>query len=167
MILFKPVEEEHLEQFKNWRNDLMRYFRQFRLLNSLDQREWIETMTDNNLMYAIYEHDDLIGCAGLTHIDWINRQAELSFYIGGVYCDYRTSQIIYKLLQEAFDRYAMKRSWVEIYDYDPKEEYLISSGMVKEAEIRSTKYSDGKWHDSYIYSMLDYEWRELNGTGNG
>jgi len=167
MIHLKPVEEEHLEPFKNWRNDLMKYFRQDRLINHLGQKDWYESMNGYCIMYSIYEYEELIGCAGLTYLDWTNRQAELSFYIGGVYCDYRTSQIIYKLLQEAFDRYGMKRAWAEIYDYDPKCEYLISSGLVKEAEMRSTKYSDGKWHDSYIYSMLDHEWRELNDTRNG
>jgi RimJ/RimL family protein N-acetyltransferase len=38
---------------------------------------------------------------------------------------------------------------------------LEKSGMKREAHLREHKWSKGKWRDSYLYAILEQEWKQL------
>jgi RimJ/RimL family protein N-acetyltransferase len=37
--------------------------------------------------------------------------------------------------------------------------------MRREAQLRETVYKEGKWLDTYIYGILNDEWRDTEETG--
>ena len=75
--------------FRDWRNtvDFRKHFREVRELSLVDQEKWFESLQSSkhiNFMFAIVELETnkVIGAAGLLYIDWVNRSADFSFYIG-------------------------------------------------------------------------------------
>ena len=92
----RAIEESDLPQLLAWRNqpEYRQYFREFHELSSTNQRGWYESRVlrdPNTIMFAIVRLADgkLLGACGLCYIDWVNRHADFSIYIGegGVYID--------------------------------------------------------------------------------
>lgn len=44
---------------------------------------------------------------------------------------------------------------------------LKKTGMRQEGHLREHKWQKGKWRDSYLYAILDHEWKRLNAAGVG
>jgi len=41
---------------------------------------------------------------------------------------------------------------------------LEKTGMQREGHFRKHKWAKGKWRDSFLYAILDYEWKQLAST---
>ena len=85
----RAIEREDLPALVAWRNqpEYRRFFREYRELSSLHQENWFENkvMGDSHMvMFSIVElsSKELLGACGLCYIDWINRNADFSIYIG-------------------------------------------------------------------------------------
>ena len=83
-----PLENEDLEFLRTWRNNpnFRQYFREYREISKDMQAEWYKrTLNDKStIMFAVRRLSDnaLLGCCGLCYINWVNRNADLSLYIG-------------------------------------------------------------------------------------
>jgi RimJ/RimL family protein N-acetyltransferase len=130
----------------------MIYLRQPHLQNINDQLNWYNNT--NDIFYACLENDQVFGFFGLTYIDWINRKCELSF-INEHYVDYRSEFQIETAKKVCFRELNMNKLWAEIYDIDKKkQDVLTKCGFAKEALLKKTYFYDGKYKDSYIYSIF-------------
>jgi hypothetical protein len=161
----RAIEKQDLETLLMWRNqpELRRYFREFRELNSTQQLIWFEKcVLDNSKthMFSIceLESQNLIGACGLCYIDWVNRSADFSIYIGaeGLYIDDKYAHDAGDLMiRYAFDELNLHRLWAEIYNFDQiKMQYFSKLGFLLEGKFRDTHWAEGKWHDSLFYSLL-------------
>jgi RimJ/RimL family protein N-acetyltransferase len=151
LIEFIGVEKNHLEYFMNLRNKYKKYLRQSKILSMKDQCEWYENNKD--LIYTVIDENKVIGAAGFTYIDYINKKAELSF-ITENYIDERSSSILVMLQYIGFNELNFNKLWVEIYDFDTsKEKILIDCGFKKEAVLKDTYFHEN-YHDSYIYTKF-------------
>ena len=160
----RAIEKEDLSQLLLWRNDpnLRRYFREYRELNFDQQTDWFEQKVNNDIstkMFAIIDsRQNLLGAAGLCYIDWINRTADFSIYIGqdGIYIDEILAPDAAKILiKYGFEELGLNRLWSEIYDYDEaKVEFFNSLGFNLDGTHRQTHWSENKWHDSFFFSLL-------------
>lgn len=168
VVGLRAIEEKDLEVLLNWRNqpEYRRFFREYRELNRENQKKWFENkvMADEHTrMFSIIELDSeqLIGACGLCYIDWPNRCADFSIYIGkdNLYIDeiyaVDASNI---LINYGFDELNLHRLWTEIYDIDQKKKWLFASlGFVHEATHLSTHWTGGQWVDSWYYRLLKEE----------
>ena len=175
-ISLVPVEKLHLKMLKDWRNDeeLMKRNRQWRKLSNVDQENWFEDLYKNkyseNLMYVIQvrkegildnaeQYSIPVGVCGLCHIDYINRSAELSIYIGEEkYKDKRVDIIaINKLKHIAFNDMNLKNIWIEVYHTD-SESFIVmktllhEAGFVETGVVHNTINRYNNFYDSYFYS---------------
>lgn len=161
----RAIEAGDLPQLLAWRNDpqLRRYFREFRELNSTQQRQWFDSKVNGDpatRMFAIEElaTGRLLGACGLCYIDWVNRTADFSLYIGAddLYIDERLApDAAIGLLRYGFDELGMNRLWSEIYAFDaPKTALFQRLGFTLDGRHRSTHWAEGAWHDSLYYSLL-------------
>ena len=90
MITLRAIEKTDLELIKRWRNSpcVMPYCRQYRPLSSSDMLDWYDSLTNDkeyNLVNDLFviEWEGLpVGVGGFVRIDWRNRKAEVSFYVG-------------------------------------------------------------------------------------
>jgi RimJ/RimL family protein N-acetyltransferase len=161
--MLRAIEDRHLEQLREWRNELKQYFREYRELTQYDQAKWYEeVLTDHTkAMFEIVEQAELVGCCGLVNIDWKNRSAEISLYVSGNYVDDKIAPAALKdLMAYGFNDCGLHRLWVEVFDYDDKKARLLESAKFKEEGILAgTYFKLGKFHDSVIYSFLEDAWR--------
>ena len=85
-ITLAPLDHGDLATLQRFRNspEVYEHVRQRRLLTMADMENWWEMLAADCgrtvRMFAIKANGTVIGCAGLTSIDWINRRAELSVY---------------------------------------------------------------------------------------
>ena len=81
-VILTSVEEENLEQLRNWRNrpELRKYFREYREISKTMQKRWFEKINNdpNQVNFEIRTLDNqlLIGHCGLYYINWIIKSAE-------------------------------------------------------------------------------------------
>jgi RimJ/RimL family protein N-acetyltransferase len=178
----RAIEAGDLPQLLAWRNDprLRRYFREYRELNLTQQRQWFDSKVNGDAatrMFAIVERgglrdgpvpgvpavhgesaERLLGACGLCYIDWVNRTADFSIYIGAddLYIDERYApDAAVAMIDYGFDELGLNRLWSEIYSFDaPKQKFFDALGFTLDGRHRQTHWAEGAWHDSLYYSLL-------------
>jgi hypothetical protein len=161
----RAIEEGDLAQLLIWRNrpELRRYFREYRELNSTQQRQWFDSKVNGDpatRMFAIIhmDTDTLLGAAGLCYIDWVNRTADFSIYIGheGLYIDDNLApDAATAMIGYAFDELGLNRLWSEIYAFDTAKTRVFDKlGFRLDGLHRQTHWAEGAWHDSLFFSLL-------------
>ena len=160
----RAIEKDDLPRLLAWRNrpDLRRYFREYRELNIQQQVNWFENKVNNDIgtrMFSIVDsQQELLGAAGLCYIDWINRTADFSIYIGknGLYIDELLAPDAAKvMIKYAFEELGINRLWSEIYSFDhAKVKFFKSLGFNLDGTHRQTHWAENSWHDSFFFSLL-------------
>ena len=173
-VNLRAIERKDLEQLQSWRNNskFRQYFREYRELSFDNQIQWFEqyVINDRNtLMFGIEDANTnkLVGVNGLCYINWVNRTADLSLYIGweNVYIDEGKNgyarNSLKLLLDYAFLTLNLNKVWTEIYDTDIKKIALFEDfGMHLDGQLRENNFSNGIFIDSRIYSLLAREWTQ-------
>ena len=169
LLSLRAVEEEDLKRLQEWRNNakFRRHFREHRELNMRQQQVWFEEKVvkdDSTLMFSVRrnEDDELMGCCGLVYINWVHRNADLSLYIGweDVYIDTQgyADESVNLLLDYGFRVLGLHKIWTELYEFDEKKKKLFDRfGFRQDGVLRQNYWSDGKWWDSIILSILAQE----------
>ncbi len=161
----RAIESTDLSILLEWRNqpEFRKYFREYRELNMESQKRWFETKVqgdEHTRMFSIVEIEssELIGACGLCYIDWPNRCADFSIYIGKnkLYIDDVYAVDAGRVLIDyGFKELNLYRLWSEIYEIDEKKKELFERlGFAKEAIHKSTHWTEGRWVDSWYYRLL-------------
>ena len=167
----RAIEKSDLFILLKWRNqpEYRRFFREYRELSSINQEKWFESrvLQDKNTeMFSIIDlsSNELIGACGLCYIDWINRNADVSIYIGkdNLYIDDFFAVDTMKLIIEyAFDELNLHRLWTELYDFDEKKIKLFKKLDFKlEGRHKETHWTEGMWHDSIFFGKIRKEGKD-------
>jgi len=167
-VVLESVDEEHIEQFRAWRNtpELRKYFREYREISKRMQHAWFDKINKdvNQVNFSIKEKQTkkLIGHCGLYYINWINKTAEFGIYVGDK--SYRKggfgSDSLRCLIRYGFDDLNLNKIWCEVYDNNNSIEVYKHLGFVFEGTMRENYYNEGKYWDSHIMSILKREWNE-------
>lgn len=166
-IGLRQLEREDLAQARDWRNDsaIRERTREYAPLNMLNQGRWLESLLNRqNLMFAIVARQPtstFIGVCGLAHVDWQNRSAEFSYYIGDKQARGKgyARHVAYLLFEYGFREIGLHRIWGEIYGIaDDILKIDTRLGFTHEATLRETYFCKGRYWDSYIVSMIDRDW---------
>jgi len=132
----RAIEENDLDQLMQWRNNpnLRKYFREATELNSINQKKWFNMINDKNSIHKMFaiikkDTDELMGACGLCYIDWVNRSADFSIYLGyeNIYIDKKYAiDAANCMIDYGFDILNLHRLWAEIYSIDePKEKFFF------------------------------------------
>jgi len=155
----RAIEESDLPMLLAWRNtpEMRQFFREHRELNLAQQLKWFESTVNsdpNTKMFAICELNTgkLLGACGLCYIDWINRSADFSIYIGydALYMDSHFAPDAAKTLRAyAFGQLGLHRLWAEVYSFDIKKiDFFNDLKFMLDGRHRQTHRHNGSWHDS-------------------
>ena len=161
----RAIEEKDLEELLSWRNkpEFRRFFREYRELNYTQQIAWFENKVNNDLstrMFSIVDLESgiLLGACGLCYIDWINRTADFSIYIGydDLYIDLKFApDAASALIQYAYNELCLNRLWSEVYSFDFKKiKFFKDLNFTLDGTHRQTHWAEGQWVDSLFFSLL-------------
>jgi len=91
----------------------------------------------------------------LCYLNWINRSADLSLYIG--YDELYIDNLGYAeessrlLFDYAFNQLGIHKIWTEIYEFDVKKKELYDFlGFKTDGILRDNYYYSGRWWNSLI-----------------
>jgi RimJ/RimL family protein N-acetyltransferase len=163
LVGLRAVEAVDLPVLLEWRNDPenRKYFREWRELNFQHQMEWFQNhvMSESSpVMFAIVSLEDgtLLGACGLTYIDWVHRNSELSIYVGKGYLDDVVApEALDLLVNYGLNEAGLHRLYIRVYDYDEKRKELArNAGFILEGKLREAHFCNGSFHDECVYGFL-------------
>lgn len=165
---FRALEDSDLQLLYEWRNNtsFRAYFREHREMSLYQIKDWYYSMIKNNNteMFCIIDllRDKMVGMAGFTSIDFINRHADIHFYIGhdNAWIDSTYSLKIFpSLLEYGFYNFNFHKLWTEVYAIDSQKlSFFKHFNFQIDASFRDHYFHDGKYHDSHILSLLRCEY---------
>lgn len=174
MIILKAIERKDLETIRQWRNTWKSYFRQYKELTEADQEKWFNSdFRGTDIMFGIYENNEnnklikmitddidyLIGVCGLTYIDWKNRNADLSLYIGETYVDERALEALNLLFNYGFNELGLERIYNDLLIFDlKKRDILETAGMKIEGEMKNRYFKQGTYYNAVMLGITKEDW---------
>jgi len=169
-VYLRAVETPDLESLRTWRNipEFKRNFREYREISKAMQENWFHNIVNGDsqtIMFSICENKthELLGCCGLCYINWIQRNADLSLYIGyqKSYIDDngRAEEACRLLFDYGFHELGLHKIWTELYEYDTKKIDFFQKkfGFNVDGKLRDHHFMDGNWWASYMLSLLENE----------
>jgi RimJ/RimL family protein N-acetyltransferase len=163
----RAVEKSDLELLRDWRNitDFRKNFREVRELSMANQEKWFERLNNalqSDFMFMIVRLPDNVplGACGLLYTNWIIRSSDFSFYIGHenkyIDNDGYADEATRLLLDYGFKNLNLNKIWMELYEFDQKkiEFFTKKFGFVKDGLLRENCFENGKYHNSWIISLL-------------
>lgn len=168
-LYLKGLEKKDLADRHRWLNDaeITKYFTNLGAMPLSFEKllQWYHNLTDNEmeLHFSIFLKDHRhIGGAQLKMIDWKNRSAEFGMFIGEKihWGKGLGAQITRILVNYAFTTLNLHRLWLRV---DPENLAAIKcyqkAGFVHEGIFRQEVFRNNTYHDSWIMSLLQSEWK--------
>jgi len=167
-----PVQKEHIEAIRQWRNAQITILRQRRQISELEQINYFEKniwpsmllSEPNNILVSFLNHEKLIGYGGLVHTSWSDKRAEVSFLLDP---ERSTNELTYaKDFQQyfrmikriAFVNLKLNKLFTETFDIRPKHiELLEKSGFVREGVLREHVQIKGQLINLIIHGCLNHD----------
>lgn len=160
----RAIEGEDLPILLSWRNKphMRKFFREYREIGLDHQQQWYKKIVlgdDRVRMFAIVNHNhELLGACGLCYINWVDRNADFSIYLGkeDMYIDDKFAIDASKIMiKYGFEELNLHRLWAEIYDFDEAKTKMFEAlGFTLDGRHRETHWTNGKWCDSLFFSLL-------------
>jgi hypothetical protein len=154
-----------LKQFKaegdptRWQKyeEVMPYCRQYRPLSMQDMEEWYSKLNDDkdynltNDMFMLSYKDTKIGVGGFTRIDWRNRKAELSFYVGedSSRNQKTISSAIMAIVEYGFKTLNLWKIYFPVYSFNPNLP-MYQKVLKEEYTAKKEYYWEGKYWNRVI-----------------
>lgn len=164
-ISIVPIRLEDRFEIMKWRNEQMYHLRQNKLLNEKDQNNYFKNVIinlfdqkePNQILFSYLENGKCIGYGGLVHINWSDKNAEISFIMNTeLENDYFESHWItfLSLIEKlAFEELKFHKIYTYALDLRPKlYKALEYSSFKKEAVLNKHCLFDGKFINVVIHS---------------
>ncbi len=162
-----PIRFDDRYKIMKWRNEQIFHLRQDKLLSKLDQDYYFnntvtELFKNNNpdqLLFSFLKSNKCVGYGGLVHIDWLNKNAEISFVMN-TNDEFKYFKKYWKTFLEflefiAFGDLKFHKIYVYSFDLRPKlYEVLTESNYFKDAILKSHVLINHKFIDVVIYSKI-------------
>ena len=163
-----PIRFEDRYDIMKWRNEQIYHLRQTKPLTKGDQDTYFENIVaklfdqeqPNQILFSFLEDGICIGYGGLVHINWIDKNAEISFIMDTSLEKDRFQEIwqtylklieqvacsdlsLHKIYTYAFD---LRQHLYEIFEY---------CGFVLDARLAEHCFFNGKFIDVVIHSKCN------------
>ena len=155
-ITLAPISRADLSTLQRFRNlpEVYEHVRERRLLTMEDMEKWWEMLAADRgqtvRMFAVKNKETVIGCAGLTSIDWINRRAELSVY---TVPSKHEREAVLLVLSHAFRDLGLYRIEAETITHK-RADLCKALGFTCEGSRSQSYWRDGKFVDSMHWGLL-------------
>lgn len=156
----EPIRYEDRFLIMQWRNDQIYHLRQNKPLTIEDQNNYFENVIaklfvqekPNQLLFSFLKYDTCIGYGGLVHINWVDKNAEISFIMDTALEAIRFHKIwsnYLTLIEEvAFHELVFHKIYTYAFDLRPHlYEVFLNAGFDEEARLKD--------HILYLDTFVD------------
>ncbi len=163
-----PIRMEDRFLIMKWRNEQMYHLRQNELLNEEKQNRYFDNViskifieeSPDQILFSFLLNGEFVGYGGLVHINWLDKNAEISFLMNtdlenNYFEDYWINFL--NLIEKvAFDDLNLKKIYTYAYDLRPRLYKAIEfSGFNLEAKLKNHTLISGKYLDIVIHSKFN------------
>jgi len=162
-----PIRFEDRYEIMKWRNEQIYHLRQNKPLTQEIQDAYFENVVSrifdqeqpNQILFSFLENDICIGYGGLVHINWIDKNAEISFIVDTSmekdYFSFHWETYLGLIEKIAFEELRLHKIFTYAFDL---RQYLYkifeNSGFVQEARLKEHYYFKNKFIDVVIHGKL-------------
>lgn len=162
-----PIRDEDKYDIMQWRNDQIYHLRQSQPLTKESQDEYFRNVVQklfekeypDQLLFSYLENGICIGYGGLVHINWIDKNAEISFLINNEYelnLSFHWSIFLKLIVEVSFKDLCVHKIYTYAYDLRPKlYEVLEGSGFIREATLKEHCFFENKYIDVVIHAKTN------------
>lgn len=163
-----PIRMEDRYDIMQWRNEQIYHLRQAKPLSQEDQDAYFENVVaklfdkeqPNQILFSFLEDGVCIGYGGLVHINWLDKNAEISFIMDTCLEKDRFQEIwqpYLKLIEEvAFIDLSLHKIYTYAFDLRPHlYEALTNKGFFEDARLEEHTIFEGKTIDVLIHSKIN------------
>lgn len=162
-----PIRHEDRHKIMKWRNEQMYHLRQSQKLTREKQDKYFEEVISelfdqdkpDQILFSYLENENCIGYGGLVHINWIDRNAEISFIMATELekeCfQFHWQKYLGLIEQAAFKTLGLHKIYTYAFDLRPQL-YQAVEGLNynREAILRRHTHFGGKYIDIVIHSKF-------------
>ena len=163
-----PIRFQDRYQIMKWRNEQMYHLRQKKLLTREEQDLYFEEVISklfnqkkpNQILFSFLKERTCIGYGGLVHIDWQNKNAEISFVMNTekettFFYEYWNSFL--NLIEKvAFYDVQLHKIYVYSYNLRPVLYSVLNAyGYKKEARLKEHQFFKNSYIDVFIHSKIN------------
>ena len=167
-ISIVPIRDKDRFLIMKWRNDQIYHLRQKEKLTKKNQDEYFEKIINNlfylkkpdQILFSMLEENKCIGYGGIVHINWNDKNAELSFIMNSSlekkhFTKYWTYFL--KLIERvSFDDLGFHKVYVFAFDLRPHlYDVLKKNDFFKDARLKNHCLINGIYKDVLIYSKIN------------
>jgi len=152
----------------NWRNDQLFHLRQKEPLTKEIQDQYFKEVVNiektqnypDQILFSLLRNDKCVGYGGLVHIDWLNKNAEISFVIETYNStnNFVSIWVVFLTLlkQIAFKEISLHKIYTYAFDLRPKlYEALTISGFSFEGRLKDHVLLNSDYYDVVYYSLIN------------
>lgn len=160
-----PIRYEDRFAIMKWRNEQIFHLRQNKPLTIEAQERYFKNIVEplfseekpSHILFSFLEGDICIGYGGLVHINWIYKNAEISFIMAtelenNSFQKYWMTYL--KLIEQlAFEELNLHKIYTYAFDLRPHLYFVLEqSGYRYEARLTEHCFFEGKYFDVVIHS---------------
>ena len=164
----EPIRDEDKYAILNIRNEQLYHLRQSEPLTIEKQENYFATVVSglfeiekpNQLLFSFFKGNEFMGYGGLVHINWVDKNAEISFimktelekeFFTEFWSNYL--QLIEKV---AFEELKFHKIFTYAFDLRPHlYDVLLNCGFHEDARLKEHCFFDGKYLDVLIHSKVN------------
>ena len=163
-----PIRYEDRIAIMNWRNEQIYHLRQNRKLTIKEQNNYFKNILapifheqkPNQILFSYLEEGVCIGYGGLVHINWLDKNAEISFIMNTNIEKSAFSKhwgIYLNLIEQiAFEELNLYKLFTYAFDLRPHLYSAIEKiGYKQESILKEHCYFDGKFIDVVIHAKFN------------
>ncbi len=159
-----PIRFEDRHSIMKWRNEQIYHLRQSKPLTHEDQENYFQNIISklfdekkpNQILFSFLKENECIGYGGLVHINWLDKNAEISFIMDTELeeKEFESLWINYlSLIEEvAFHELGFNKIFTYAFDLRPRlYSALDTAGFSREAILRDQTYFNHNYIDVVIH----------------
>lgn len=163
-----PIRIEDRYLIMQWRNEQLYHLRQAMPLTKEDQDAYFENVVSklfeqeqpHQILFSFLENGTCIGYGGLVHINWIDKNAEISFIMNTILEKNRFHEIWFAYLnlieKVAFEELRLHKIFTYAFDIRPHlYEVLLNANYIEEVRLKEHCFFESKFIDVLIHSKIN------------
>lgn len=163
-----PLRYEDRFSIMEWRNEQIYHLRQARPLTEEDQQRYFDNVVsklyDNpkpeQILFSYLENGVCIGYGGLVHINWIDRNGEISFIMDTKlekeHFAEHWSNYLKMLKKVAFEDLKLHKMYTYAFDLRPHLYPIFEAeGFIREATLKDHCFYNGVYKNVIIHSLIN------------